>query len=306
MKFSKRVLEVIGVPSDLGANITGANMGPSEMRNAKLHDKLLSLPLSLIDEGDVEVPLRHTLEENEHRDKFLKTISKVCSQVALRVHRAMSLGRTPLTVGGDHSTAIGSISGVSQWYREHKKKLALVWIDAHTDINTPEISPSGNVHGMPLAVILGQGFQELTAIGFHGAKVSPERTAVVGVRSVDEKEKEMCRKMGIRIYTMREIDERGMKAVMDEVIENVVKASDGVHVSFDMDSVDPQHAPGVSTPVAGGLNYREAHLAMEMLSDTQMVSSVDIMELNPILDRNQMTANLAVELLQSLFGKKIL
>lgn len=306
MNSSSRTIEVIGVPSDFGANITGANMGPSEIRNAKLHEKLLALSLSVIDNGDLPLPLRHTLHQSEHDKKFLTTIQDICTVLSSKVSYALEQGRIPLTLGGDHSIAIGSISGVSRWFRDHHKNLALIWFDAHADMNTPEISPSGNIHGMPLAVLLGQGFKQLTSIGFPGAKVNPSRTALVGIRSIDEEEKAMCHKMGVRIYTMREIDERGMKEIMTEINHNIIKPSDGVHVSFDLDGVDPQHAPGVSTPVAGGLSYREAHLALEMIADTHKLAAIDFVELNPIADHDQKSANLVVELIQSLLGKNIL
>lgn len=306
MDFSRRVIEVIGVPLDLGANIRGANMGPSELRNAKLHEKLLALSLSIIDDGDLVIPLRHSLPENEHEEKFLTSISKICTDLSSKVHHALTQGRIPLSLGGDHSLAIGSISGASRFFREQNKEFGLIWFDAHADMNTPETSPSGNIHGMPLSVVLGNGFSQLTSIGFRGPKLNPLKTALVGIRSIDDEEKSVCHKMGVRIYTMREIDERGMKEVMEEIRKNLIEACDGIHVSFDLDSVDPQYAPGVSTPVAGGLSYRESHLALEMIADTHKLVSCDFVELNPLADHNQMSANLAIELIQSLFGKNIL
>lgn len=306
MAFSKRIVEVIGVPSDFGANTLGANMGPSEVRNAKLHEKLKELAFSVIDDGDLSIPLRHTLSDSDVHEKYLTTIAELCSQVAVKTHESLSHRRIPVTIGGDHSIAIGSVSGVSKWFKEHKKKLGLIWFDAHADMNTPETSPSGNIHGMPLSVLLGEGYKQLTSIGYSGAKLDPKLTALIGVRSIDEKEKDLCRKMGVRIYTMRDIDERGMKNVMDELITKMLSLCDGVHISFDLDCVDPQHAPGVSTPVPGGLSYREAHLALEMLADTHKLASMDLVELNPLADHEQKTANLGVEFIQSLLGKNIL
>lgn len=305
MHFSKKIVEVIGVPSDLGANVQGANMGPSEIRNAQLHEKIEALSYSVIDDGDIKVPLRHQLLKKEHERKFLHNIAEVCSLLSKKVEGVLSQRRIPLVLGGDHSSAIGSISGVSSWCKKNEKKMGLIWIDAHTDINTPETTTSGNIHGMPLAVLLGEGFKQLTSIAYDGVKIEAKRTALIGIRSVDEKEKEICRKLGICIYTMREIDERGMKTIMDEVQSIIIAPSDVVHVSFDLDSVDPQYAPGVSTPVPGGLSYREAHLALEMIADTGKLSSIDMMELNPISDVNQKTAILAVEFIQSLLGKNI-
>lgn len=302
----RRSIEVFGVPSDFGANITGSNMGPSEIRNAKLHEKLRALSLSVNDDGDLVIPLRHSVVQTEEQTKFRTTIRDICTTLCSKVNHALEQGRIPLTLGGDHSIAIGSVSGVSTWHRDHHKNLALIWFDAHADMNTPETSPSGNIHGMPLSVLLGHGFKEFTSIGFPGAKLNPARTALVGVRSIDDEEKSMCHKMGVRIYTMREIDERGMKEVMSEITRNIIKPSDGVHVSFDLDAVDPQHAPGVSTPVAGGLSYREAHLALEMIADTNKLTSIDFVELNPIADHDQQSANLVVELIESLLGKNIL
>ncbi len=306
MPFSSQTIEVIGVPSDLGANIRGANMGPTAIRNAQLHDRLIAQGLKIVDEGDIAVPVRDAVSENEQKAKFLTTIAKICSTLSQRVYKALQGGRIPLTIGGDHSIAIGSISGVSHWARTNKKKLSLVWFDAHADINTPETSPSGNIHGMPLAALMGQGFSELTSIAFPETKIQAPLTALVGIRSIDEKEKQMCHKMGVRIYTMREIDERGMKAVMSEIISTIIEKSDGVHVSFDLDCVDPQHAPGVSTPVTGGLSHRESHLALEMIADTKRLVAMDFVELNPLADHGHMSVNLVVDFIQSLLGKNIL
>jgi len=302
---STKAVEIIGVPLDLGANMRGANMGPSAIRIADLHQKIAVLGYSIVDAGDLEVPVRDTLPDAAKAAKFLPQITRLCQTLERQVHDAMVAGRIPIVIGGDHSVAIGTIAGVSRFHREQGERMGLVWVDAHADINTPPTTPSGNIHGMPLAVALGQGHPELTAIGGNGPKVRPENVALVGIRSIDGDEKDNLRRSGIRYFTMREIDERGMAAVMQDAIQVAAAGTAGIHLSLDMDGIDPLYAPGVSTPVTGGLSYREAHLALEMLADTGLTRSMEFVELNPMTDLDHKTAQLTVELVQSALGKSI-
>lgn len=299
-------VEIIGVPLDLGANIRGANMGPAAIRIAGLQKKLEEIGCEYHDIGDLPVPVRETLTPEQKEDKHLKIIAELCTRLAECTQRSLEKGRLPITIGGDHSLAIGSISGIANYHQKKEESLGVIWFDAHADINTPQSSPSGNIHGMPLATLLGNGHPDLTAIGNSGPKVNPAHCVLVGIRSIDGAERNICKESGVRYYTMREIDERGMHTVMQEAIAIASKATGGIHVSFDLDGVDPGAAPGVSTPVTGGLSYREAHLALEMIADTRSLRGVDMVELNPSTDINHKTANLAVELIQSALGKAII
>lgn len=298
-------VQVLGVPLDLGANMRGANMGPASIRIADLHYKVGVLGYEVVDSGDLEVPIRDALPEDAAKSKYVHQIAKVCDELQKRVHQALTAKRTPIVLGGDHSIAIGTIAGASRYYRDRGQSIGLIWIDAHADINTPKSSPSGNVHGMPLSVVLGQGHPELTGLGGFAPKVKPENVALLGIRTLDGAEKEICRKSGIRYFTMREIDERGMATVMKEAIDVATAGTAAVHLSFDIDGIDPMYAPGVSTPVTGGLSYREAHLALEMLADTGKLCSLEMVELNPMTDHAHKTAQLTVELIQSALGKSI-
>lgn len=281
-------------------------MGPAAVRVAGLLDRLRSLGIEAHDLGDIDVPLRERLSEKDHKEKFLSVIASISSKLCDIVEGSVEKGKLPLTIGGDHSLTVGSFSGVSRYFHKKKKKLGLLWFDAHADINTPETSPSGNIHGMPVAIIAGEGHPVLTKIGFPGRKLNPEHTALIGIRAVDETEKKLCRDIGMRVYTLRDIDERGWAVIMREIVEELVDQVDGVHVSFDLDGVDPDYAPGVSTPVMGGLSLREAHLALEMIADTGKLVSMDFMELNPSRDRENQSAHLMVELICSLLGKTII
>jgi len=307
MTYTKpRSIEIIGVPLDLGANVRGANMAPAAIRIAGLQQKIEGLGYSVFDSGDVSVPIRESLSPGHAETKFIDAIKDVCEDVCERVQASMERGHIPIVVGGDHSLAMGSISGASAFYRKKKLEIGLLWIDAHADLNTPTSSPSGNLHGMPLAVILGKGDKKLTAIGGGKApKIKPQNVALIGIRDIDEFEKKELKEAGIRYFTMREIDERGNYAVMREALEIVTSGTDGIHLSCDMDGVDPLYAPGVSTPVAGGLSFREIHLALEMLADSKKLCSMDLVELNPFRDRDHQTANLAVGLALSALGKSI-
>ncbi|MFC5863474.1 arginase [Acidicapsa dinghuensis] len=302
---------VLGVPLDLGASRRGVDMGPSAVRVAGLEARLESLGHQVTDGGNVAVEIAETRSTGDVHARFLNEIAETCSHTANAVIRALSDGMMPLVLGGDHSLAAGSVSGVAEFYRRRDQKIGVIWIDAHSDINTPQTSPSGNVHGMPLAALLGlgvdAGLAPLTGLLGYSPKIAPENTVLVGVRDIDAAERENLRRAGMtHVYTMRDIDERGMRAVMEEAIRAAGQGTAGYHVSLDMDWIDPEDAPGVGTPVRGGVTYREAHLAMEILADHGHLLSFEIVEVNPVIDEHNRTADLAVELACSAFGKKIL
>lgn len=290
---------------DLGAGRRGVDMGPSAIRIAGLAEALRTLGRQVVDEGDLEIRIPEQLRIGNPRARYLGEIVAANKLLADKVYRIIRRGRFPLVLGGDHSIAAGTVSGIARHARERGKRVGVIWVDAHSDINTPATSPSGNVHGMPLAALLGLGPAELGSIGGRFRKVEPSDVALVGIRSVDAGEREHLRRLGIHVYTMADIDRHGIHVVMEKAIESVSKA-DFVHVSFDLDSVDPGVAPGVGTPVKGGLDYREAHLVMESLSAAGIMTSLEIVEVNPILDEKNRSAEFAVELVQSAFGKQIL
>jgi arginase len=302
----KKRVSLIGVPLDLGAGRRGVDMGPSALRVAEVDAKIAALGYEVQDGGDLPVRIRETQGPGDLRLKYLKEILEVCSCLRDRVGEALAAGAIPVVLGGDHSVAMGTIAGLARHLHARREKLGLVWFDAHADANTAETSPSGNIHGMPLAAVLGLGAPSLVNLAGHAPMVDGSRAALVGIRDVDPAERANVRATGIGAFTMRDIDERGMRSVMEEAIERAANGTSGVHVSFDVDGIDPDYAPGVGTPSPGGISYREAHLAMEMLADTGRVISADLVEVNPILDHRNATAALAVELLSSLLGKKIL
>ena len=302
-----RNIRVLGVPLDMGASRRGVDMGPSAMRVAGLEARLESLGHHVSDGGNVAVDIAETQNFGSPNARYLKQIADTCARTAAAVSKTLEEGMTPLVLGGDHSIAVGSVSGVSEFYRRQNQKIGIIWIDAHSDINTPDTSPSGNVHGMPLAALLGLGPDLLTNIGGFTPKIAPENTVLIGVRDIDSAERANIRRAGIgEVYTMRDIDERGMRAVMEEALSAAGRGTAGYHVSLDMDWIDPEDAPGVGTPVRGGATYREAHLAMEILADHGRMLSFEIVEVNPVIDEHNRTADLAVELACSAFGKKIL
>ncbi len=302
-----RRIRVIGVPLDLGASRGGVDMGPSAVRVAGLEARLEALGHRVTDAGNIRVEIAETQTRGDKSAHYLKEIAKTCSRTAEAVMAALESGMTPLLLGGDHSLAAGSVSGVAEFYRRQKQKVGLLWIDAHSDINTPESSLSGNVHGMPLAALMGLGPEPLANILGHAPKIAPENAVLIGVRDIDQAERENLRRAGMtEIYTMRDIDERGMRAVMEEALRAAGRGTAGYHVSLDMDWIDPEEAPGVGTPVRGGATYREAHLAMEIVADHGRLLSFEIVEVNPVIDEHNRTADLAVELACSVFGKKIL
>ena len=298
-------VSVIGVPSDLGANMRGANIGPAAVRIAGLHEKLKMLGFAIDERGDITVPLREILSAQEIAEKHRTSIREICSKLSDEVFQALKSGSKPIVLGGDHSLGMGTITGVSRYVREQNSSMGLIWIDAHADMNTPDTTHTGNIHGMPLSTVLGLGHPDLVNLGGFAPKVKPQNVALIGIRTLDSAEKEICRTSGIRYFTMREIDEKGMLTVMREALQVVTAGTLGFHMSFDMDGLDPLYAPGVSTPVTGGISLREAHLALEMMADTGKLLSMEFMELNPMCDIEHKTARLVVDLIQSALGKSI-
>ena len=300
-------IRVIGVPLDLGQSRRGVDMGPSAVRVAGLEARLEALGHKVEDGGNITVAIAETKKSGDPTAKYLKEITATCTKQAEQILKALEAGLVPLVLGGDHSVAAGTVSGVAEFYRRKEQKIGLIWIDAHSDINTPETSPTGNVHGMPLAAIMGLGPAELANIFNFSPKVLPENVVIIGVRDIDQTEKDNIRRSGItEVYTMRDIDERGMRTVIEEALRTAGRGTAGYHVSLDMDWIDPEDAPGVGTPVRGGATYREAHLAMEIIADHGRMTSFEIVEVNPVIDEHNRTADLAVELAMSAFGKKIL
>jgi arginase len=299
-------ISILGAPLDLGAGRRGVDMGPSALRLAGLNAKLERLGYQVEDLGNVAVAQQESTPTGPENAKYLAQISKTCEKLAGMVEGVVSAENFPLVLGGDHSVAVGTVSGVSHSYRERGEKIGLIWVDAHADMNTPESSPSGNVHGMPLACCLGRGPKELTGILGYSPKVDGRNVVLIGIRDVDENERHGVRESGVTAFTMRDIDELGLGHVMERAIAIANHGTAGFHLSFDMDAVDPREAPGVGTPVRGGMTYREAHLAMETICDCKGLVSMEVVEVNPVLDEANRTALLAVELITSAMGKKIL
>jgi len=281
-------------------------MGPSAIRIAGLGQELRALGHSVIDEGDLDIRNMEQLRVGDPHARFLGEIALASRRLAEKVRAVVRRGHFPLVLGGDHSIAVGTVSGIVAHARTRRKNVGLLWVDAHSDINTPRTSPSGNVHGMPLAALLGLGPRALGGVGGRSRKVNPDHVALVGIRSVDEGERAHLRRLGVHVYTMADIDRHGIHVVMEKALADVSKDTQYLHVSFDLDAVDPSLAPGVGTPVKGGLDYREAHLVMESLAAAGVMTSLEIVEVNPILDDRNRSAEFAVELVQSAFGKQIL
>src|SRR5579859_2272594 len=284
--ITPRQIRVIGVPLDLGQSRRGVDMGPSAVRVAGLEARLEAIGHIVEDAGNIAVAIPEQKKEGAAHAKYLKEITATCTKSADLVLKTLEASKVPLVLGGDHSVAAGTVAGVAEFYRRQNQKIGLIWIDAHTDINTPESSPSGNVHGMPLAAIMGLGPPELANILNFSPKIAPENCVLVGVRDIDAIEKANVRRAGIEVLTMRDIDERGMRAVMEEALRIAGRGTVGYHVSLDMDWVDPEDAPGVGTPVRGGATYREAHLAMEIIADHGRLLSFEIVEVNPVIDEH--------------------
>ena len=295
-------ITLIGVPMDLGQTRRGVDMGPSAIRYAGVVEKLEKLGLEIEDLGDIPIEMAERSASPSHPNlRNLKAIEQGNLQLARLVDNIVSSGSFPLVLGGDHSIAIGTLAGISRHYED----LGVIWFDAHGDLNTGDTSPSGNIHGMPLASSLGIGHPALTELNGYGPKIKPENLVIIGPRDLDQGEKRLIRDLGLRVYTMHEIDRMGMSAVMAETIEYLRGRTDGVHLSLDLDGMDPTDAPGVGTPVIGGITYRESNLAMEMLAEAGIVVSAEFVEINPILDDRNKTARTAVSLMSSLLGDKL-
>jgi len=305
MAMKKRSIDVIGVPVDLGAGRRGVDMGPSAIRVADLEARLESLGHRVQDLGDIDVTIPETSKIGEGKLKYKASILKMCDDLRKMVQASLDKNRVPLVLGGDHSIAIGSIAGTSLHAAAEGENIGVIWFDAHGDANTPETTPSGNIHGMSLAVSLGRGDADLVNLGGRAPKVLARNTVLIGLRDTDPGERTILKETAVTVYTMRDLDERGMRDVVDEAIRIASDGTAGVHLSFDMDVVDPEDAPGTGTPVWGGITYREAHLAMEMLSDRAEIVAIDLVEVNPVLDTQNMTGVLAAELAQGLLGKRI-
>ncbi len=291
---------------DLGQSRRGVDMGPSALRVAGLLQRLKQLNHQVDDIGNIPVKQPEEQPYGEKRAKYLNEIAETCRGLAEMTEKALTDGYVPLVLGGDHSIAIGSVSGVASYFRKQSKRAGLIWLDAHGDMNTPDSSPSGNVHGMPLASLTGYGASELVdLLGFH-PKIEPRNVAMVGIRDLDARERRLIKESGVHVFTMRDIDERGMREVMTEALRFASDDTAGVAVSLDMDFVEPSDAPGVGTPVRGGVTYREGHLAMEMIADSETMVSLEVVEINPVIDLHNKTALLGVEMVCSGLGKKIL
>ncbi len=302
----RRRVGILGVPLGFGASMAGVDMGPAALRVARLNQRIAELGYEVRDLGDMRLERPQTPPRPDDKLKYVEEIHDACEKLAKEVHDILTTGDLPLVLGGDHSIAIGSISGVASYCRDRQENLGLIWFDAHADMNTPDSTPSGNIHGMPLAALLGFGAPQLTDVAGFAPKLNPKFCAHVGARDVDRGERELVRQLGIRLFTMREIDERGMSACMDEAIAIASQASGGYAVTFDVDALDPGDAPGSGTLVRGGLTYREAHLGMEKIAETGRMLSLEVVEINTALDVNNKTAELGVELILSALGKTIL
>ena len=300
-----RKVSIIGLPIDLGANRRGVDMGPSALRVTGLANRLKQLGYDVIDKGDVDVPLPEECDIGDANKKYAEDIKDVCEDLCEVVYKSLKEDRLPVVLGGDHTLAMGSTAAVSKFYKEKNKKIGLIWFDAHGDMNTPDSTTSGNVHGMPLSHILGSGDKELVNIAGFSPKVSPEQTVLVGLRNLDERERKLLINSGVAVFTMKDIDKEGLSRIVEKAIAIASNGTAGIHVSFDMDVVDPVFAPGVGTPVKGGFNYREAHLSMEIVADSQKLTSLDVVEINPIFDTKNATAELGAELILSALGKRI-
>jgi arginase len=300
-------VHIIGVPLDLGGNRRGVDMGPSAFRIAGLGDRLAALGYTIVDKGDLAAPIPETQKQRDERKKYINDIARVCQKLYQAALASLEEGAMPIVLGGDHSLAAGSGAAAADWARKAKNlPLGLLWVDAHGDMNTPATSLSGNVHGMPLAALLGNEPAELAKIGLSSPKVLPEHTVIIGVRNLDEREKVAVRDSHVHVFTMKDIDRQGIASVVEQAVNLAGSGTGGIHVSFDMDVCDPLIAPGVGTPVKGGLDYREAHMVMEIIADSGLLTSLDLVEVNPTLDIQNTTAQLGTELALSALGMKIL
>jgi len=301
-----RPVHIIGVSLDLGGNRRGVDMGPSAFRIAGLGERLAALGMPVVDAGDLVAPIPETKSLGDPSKKYIREIARVCERLYKASLAALEKGAIPLVLGGDHSLAAGSVAATADFLRREEKTLGLIWVDAHGDMNTPSTSGSGNVHGMPLASLLGSEPAELARIGGFSPKVTAERTVLIGIRNLDEGEKQRIREAGVHVFTMKDIDRSGIALVVEQAIAIAASGTGGIHLSFDLDVCDPTIAPGVGTPVKGGLDYREAHMVMEMIADSGRLRALDLVEVNPILDDRNTTAILGAELASSALGQKII
>jgi arginase len=302
-----KTVHLIGVPLDLGGGRRGVDMGPSAFRIAGLGEQLAALGYTVVDKGDLPAPIPETRELRDEHKKYIREIAKVCQKVYQTALGSLDEGAMPIVLGGDHSLGAGSVAAAAEWAKRTKSlPIGLLWVDAHGDMNTPATSLSGNVHGMPLAALLGTEPAELSKIGTFSPKALPAHTVLVGIRNLDAREKVAVRDAGVHVFTMKDIDRQGIASIIEQAVNLAGSGTAGIHVSFDMDVYDPSIAPGVGTPVKGGLNYREAHMVMEIVADSGLLTSLDLVEVNPTLDVRNATAQLGTELALSALGMKIL
>jgi len=302
----KQNVSIIGFPMDLGADRRGVDMGPSALRIAGLQTKLEALGYKVEDNGDIKIEIMERQKIKNPKLKYLDEIIKTSRLLADKVERVLDKGDFPICLGGDHSMALGTISGIASFCKKRKLRLGVIWIDAHSDMNTDETSPTGNIHGMPLAALMGLGCDELVNLLGFSPKLYPENCVLIGIRSIDEAEKVNIKKLKVPIYTMNDIDKLGIHRIIAKVLKQFREKVDHIHISFDVDSVDPSVAPGVGTPIPGGLSYREAHLLMETIAECGCMSSLEIAEVNPILDHKNQSASFTSELIASSMGQRIL
>jgi arginase len=305
-KEKQQTVTVIGFPIDLGSGRRGVDMGPSALRIAGLESKLEQLGYKVEDTGDITIEIMERQKVSNPKLKYLAEILKTSKMLAARVEKVLEQNKFPLCIGGDHSMALGTIAGISSYCKKNKLTLGVIWIDAHTDMNTDETTPSGNIHGMPLAASMGLGYSELVNLYGFAPKLKPENCAVIAARSIDPQERLNIKKLNLNVYTMSDIDKLGVHRIISRVLKQFKEKVDHIHVSFDVDSVDPNFAPGVGTPVPGGLNYREAHSLMEAIAECGCMSSLEIAEVNPILDIRNSSAVFAADLIASSMGQRIL
>jgi arginase len=299
-------IHIIGVSLDLGGNRRGVDMGPSAFRIAGLAERLSTLGAAIVDHGDVVAPIPETKSSGDPRKKYIREITRVCEKLYRTSLGVLEKGGLPLVLGGDHSLGAGSVAAAAAYHRKHGRSIGLIWVDAHGDMNRPDTSDSGNVHGMPLAALLGAEPVELARIGAESPAIEAVNTVLVGIRNLDEIEKQLVRESKVHVFTMKDIDRMGIAQVMERALALAGEGTAGVHISFDMDVCDPSIAPGVGTPVKGGLDYREAHVVMEMVAESGKLTSLDLVEVNPTLDLRNQTAELGTELALSAMGKQIL
>lgn len=297
--MNKRKIKIIGIPMDLGQEIRGVDMGAGAVRYANLTGRLRHMGHEVVDSGNIEIAVKDSLIDSSQRT-LINAVAEVSERIYSNAKTAVEDGYLPVFLGGDHAVAIGTIGGIT-----HEADCGVIWVDAHGDFNTPESSPSGNIHGMPLAVLTGEGYPELVNVGRNGSKIKPENVVMIGLRDLDETEKNRLRSSGMKLYSMRDIDEKGMAAIAKESLRSLSHLK-RVHVSLDIDGLDPASSPGVGTPVGGGISIREAHLLMEIIADSGLLSSVDVVEVNPMLDQFNQTGKTAADLVLSLMGKSIL